>query len=261
VPRQRSFQRDLRLINDVLTSLIRQAQETRNEADAEELKEREYESASDPSLLRFLVDLRGEEATDKQLRDDLMTMLVAGHETTASVLTWATYCLALDGEQLRLVQEEVDSVLADKVRPDYDDVKAMPRIRRAIAESLRLYPQPPLLIRRALEDVELPGGEVVSKGQDVFLSVYNIHRSPEYWNNPNTFDLTRWDRRSESPEQTGDKGWQGYNPEGWKGLYPNETASDYAFLPYGGGATFAYHPLKCPFSQRSMLLYDLLLCS
>lgn len=261
VPRQRSFQRDLRLINDVLTSLIRQAQETRNEADAEELKERDYESTSDPSLLRFLVDLRGEEATDKQLRDDLMTMLVAGHETTASVLTWATYCLALDGEQLRLVQEEVDSVLADKVRPDYDDVKAMPRIRRAIAESLRLYPQPPLLIRRALEDVELPGGEVVSKGQDVFLSVYNIHRSPEYWNNPNTFDLTRWDRRSDTPEQTGDKGWQGYNPEGWKGLYPNETASDYAFLPYGGGATFAYHPLKCPFSQRSMLLYDLLLCS
>jgi cytochrome P450 len=47
----------------------------------------------DPSLLRFLVDMRGEDATDKQLRDDLMTMLIAGHETTAAVLTWALFCL------------------------------------------------------------------------------------------------------------------------------------------------------------------------
>ena len=49
---------------------------------------------SDPSLLRFLVDLRGEDSTDRQLRDDLMTMLIAGHETTAAVLTWATFILA-----------------------------------------------------------------------------------------------------------------------------------------------------------------------
>lgn len=238
VPRQRSFQNDLKLINDTLTSLIRQAQQTRDEADVEELKERDYENLSDPSLLRFLVDLRGEEVTNAQLRDDLMTMLVAGHETTASVLTWATYCLALDNEQLSMVQEEVDCILAGKSRPTYEDVKEMKRTRRAIAESLRLYPQPPLLIRRALEDVELPDGREIPKGQDVFLSVYNVHRSSEYWQNPHEFDLTRWDRPSKPSEDVDTSAWQGYDPDGWKGLYPNETSADYAYLPFGGGMLF-----------------------
>eukprot|EP00976_Prorocentrum_cordatum_P057749 1164002-Prorocentrum_minimum.AAC.1 len=67
----------------------------------------------DPSLLRFLVDLRGEETTNKQLRDDLMTMLVAGHETTAAVLTWAAYLLATHPEIMEQVQAEVDQVRAD----------------------------------------------------------------------------------------------------------------------------------------------------
>lgn len=54
---------------------------------------RDYANVRDPSLLRFLVDMRGQDADDKQLRDDLMTMLIAGHETTAAVLTWAMFCL------------------------------------------------------------------------------------------------------------------------------------------------------------------------
>ena len=94
VPRQREFQRDLRIINDSLNELIDQANATRCESDLADLEARDYDKVKDPSMLRFLVDLRGEEATDKQLRDDLMTMLVAGHETTAAVLTWAAFCLS-----------------------------------------------------------------------------------------------------------------------------------------------------------------------
>lgn len=65
----------------------------------------------DPSLLRFMVDLRGADLSDKQLRDDLMTMLIAGHETTAAVLTWALFCLMQNPEAERKVLEELDQAL------------------------------------------------------------------------------------------------------------------------------------------------------
>ena len=78
---QVEFRKDMGMLDDILTKLINQAVETRAEASVEELEERE--AGDDPSLLRFLVDMRGEDLTNKVLRDDLMTMLIAGHETTA----------------------------------------------------------------------------------------------------------------------------------------------------------------------------------
>ena len=89
VPRLRKFNSDLRLLNGVLDDLIDRAKNTRQVEDIEELEKRNYENVEDPSLLRFLVDMRGADIDNKQLRDDLMTMLIAGHETTAAVLTWA----------------------------------------------------------------------------------------------------------------------------------------------------------------------------
>lgn len=86
-----------------------------------------------------------------------MTMLVAGHETTAAVLTWSTFLLATHPETMAEVQAEVDEVLGKTPgRPTFDDLKEMQKVRHVIAESLRLYPEPPILIRRALEKVELP---------------------------------------------------------------------------------------------------------
>lgn len=82
----------------------------------------------DPSLLRFLVDLRGEDATGKQLRDDLMTFLIAGHETTAAVLTWSIFCLTQNPKVMADLAAEVDSVVGDRA-PLWDDVKAMPLLR------------------------------------------------------------------------------------------------------------------------------------
>ncbi|KAM3228108.1 hypothetical protein ACQJBY_059679 [Aegilops geniculata] len=94
VPRQRKFRSDLKVINDCLDDLIKNAKETRQEADVEKLQQRDYSSLKDASLLRFLVDMRGADVDDRQLRDDLMTMLIAGHETTAAVLTWSIFLLA-----------------------------------------------------------------------------------------------------------------------------------------------------------------------
>ncbi|EPS66221.1 hypothetical protein M569_08554, partial [Genlisea aurea] len=156
VPRQRKFQNDLRVINDCLDGLIKNAKETREEADVEKLQQRDYKNIKDASLLRFLVDMRGVDADDRQLRDDLMTMLIAGHETTAAVLTWAVFCLAQHPSKMKKAQAEIDSVLGEG-RPTFESVKKLHYLRLIVAESLRLYPQPPLLIRRSLKSDTLPG--------------------------------------------------------------------------------------------------------
>lgn len=83
----------------------------------------------DPSLLRFLVDMRGEDTTGKQLRDDLMTFLIAGHETTAAALTWAIFCLTQNPEPMAALQAEVDTALGSNGDVTWDQIKDMPVLR------------------------------------------------------------------------------------------------------------------------------------
>ncbi|CAN6571333.1 unnamed protein product [Malus baccata var. baccata] len=124
VPRQRKFYGDLKVINDCLDVLIRNAKETREETDVEKLQQRDYLNLKDASLLRFLVDMRGTDVDDRQLRDDLMTMLIAGHETTAAVLTWAVFFLAQNPSKMKKAQEEIDSVLGQD-GPTYESIKKL----------------------------------------------------------------------------------------------------------------------------------------
>ena len=236
VPRLRRFNKDLRLLDSILTELIEKALATQDKADVSELEDRDYASMENKSLLRFLVDMRGEESTSRQLRDDLMTMLIAGHETTAAVLTWAMFELSQQPALMARVQEEIDTVLGDR-DPTFDDVPKLNLVRLVIAESLRMYPEPPLLIRRALEDDVLPAGGAgfetkIMRGTDVFLALYNIHRSSEFWENPDTFDPDRFTRQFSNPRRAD---WAGYAPSP-NSLYPNEVHSDFAYLPFGAGS-------------------------
>lgn len=144
--------------------------------------------------MRFLVDMRGVDVDDRQLRDDLMTMLIAGHETTAAVLTWAVFLLAQHPVKMKKAQSEIDAVLGQG-RTTFESLKKLEYLRLIVVESLHLYPQPPLLIRRSLTSDILPGGYNGDKngyeipaGTDVFLSVYNLHRSPYFWDKPNEFE-------------------------------------------------------------------------
>ncbi|KAL3646192.1 hypothetical protein CASFOL_011372 [Castilleja foliolosa] len=250
VPRQRKFQKDLKVINDCLDGLIKNAKETREEADVEKLQQRDYVNIKDASLLRFLVDMRGVDADDRQLRDDLMTMLIAGHETTAAVLTWAIYLLAQHPSKMKKAQAEIDLVLGQG-RTTFEAVKKLEYIRLIVVESLRLYPQPPLLIRRSLKSDRLPGGYNGDKdgyqipvGTDLFVSVYNLHRSPYFWDKPNDFEPERF----QVPKPSQVEGWAGFDPSRSPGaLYPNEIISDFAFLPFGGG------PRKCVGDQFALM--------
>ncbi|KAK9809041.1 hypothetical protein WJX72_008327 [[Myrmecia] bisecta] len=251
VPRQRKFYADLAVINQCLDDLIHQAKNTRHEEDVEELQNRDYTQVRDPSLLRFLVDMRGADLSDKQLRDDLMTMLIAGHETTAAVLTWTLFCLMQNPEVEAKALEEIERVVGDRT-PGLADMKDLRYLKAILSESLRLYPQPPILIRRALADDVLPtplsgdpNGYPIGKGADIFISVWNLHRSPHLWKDPDTFRPERFSERFSNPAYEGR--WAGYRPEAQgSSQYPNEVAADFAFLPFGGGSR------KCVGDQFAM---------
>merc|ERR1712194_536964 len=133
--------------------------------------------------------------------------------------------------------EEIDRVVGDR-HPTYEDIKEMKFIRLIISETLRMYPQPPLLIRRCRTENTLPAGggreATVIRGMDIFLPLYNIHRDERFWPNPDTFDPERFTRPYKNPDVPE---WGGFDPDKWsKMLYPNEIASDFAFMPFGAGA-------------------------
>jgi cytochrome P450 family 97 subfamily B polypeptide 3 len=242
------FQMNIDILNSVLDDLISKALETRETQDLEDLETRDYSKMENPSLLRFLVDMRGEESTSVQLRDDLMTMLIAGHETTAAVLTWTFFELCQQPELMSRVQKEIDEVLQGSY-PQHGDVANLPLIRLCLAETLRMYPEPPLLIRRALEDDVLPKGGAMSKthipkGTDIFIATWNIHRSEKFWVEPNTYNPYRFSSDFSNPSQPA---WGGYSVGGGNQLYPNEIHSDFAFLPFGGGTR------KCVGDQFAMM--------
>lgn len=223
VPRQIKAERAVTIIRKTVEELIAKCKEM-VEAEGERVDREDYVNEADPSILRFLLASR-EEVSSVQLRDDLLSMLVAGHETTGSVLTWTLYLLSKDPSALSRAQEEVGSVLQGRL-PRYDDVKELKYLTRCIYESMRLYPHPPVLIRRAQTADVLPGNYKVNAGQDIMISVYNIHHSPQVWDRAEEFVPERFDL---------------------EGPIPNETNTDFRFIPFSGG------PRKCIGDQFAML--------
>lgn len=136
--------------------------------------------------------------------------------------------------------------------PNYEDLRRLLRTRLTVAESLRLYPQPPVLLRRALEEVPLPRGLTnhdvkIVKGMDVIIGVYNLHRHPDIWEHPAEFNPDRFLEIA-----AGTKDWEGrqaYEPVMGPSspLYPTEVTTDYSFMPFGGGAR------KCVGDQFAIL--------
>lgn len=248
---QKEFARDIGLLNEVLDELIQRALDTQEMADVEELERRDLDTIEDPSLLRFLIDMRGEDTTSKQLRDDLMTMLIAGHETTAAMLTWTLFNLVQNPEYLAKVRAEVDACMGPdgSHMPTFDDLPDLLYTRLALVEALRLYPEPPVIIRRALKETELPRGGgshpvKLVKGTDVFISTWNLHRSKELWDRPAEYMPERFLSEFRNERVVG---WKGFTPRMGAGLYPSEIDADFAFLPFGGGTR------KCVGDQFAMM--------
>ena len=164
-------------------------------------------------LLAMLIDARyddGSAMPDRQIRDEIMSLLVAGHETTANTLSWTWYLLDQYPAVVEQLEAEIDTVLAGGV----PNVEAFPRLvytDRIIQEAMRLYPSAWSISRRALGDDEI-GGYFIPAGAIVAMSPYTMHRHPAFWDEPERFDPDRF-----TPERVA-------------------ARPRFAYFPFGGGA-------------------------
>ncbi|HEY2121789.1 MAG TPA: cytochrome P450 [Candidatus Acidoferrum sp.] len=135
-------------------------------------------------------DEHGTRMTDEQLRDEIMTLFMAGHETTANALCWTWYLLAQNPDAEQKLHAELDSVLRG-APPTIADLPRLPYTEMVVKESMRLYPPAWGIGRCALEDFELNGYRIPA-GTNVFLMQWLTHRDERYFPEPERFDPERW---------------------------------------------------------------------
>lgn len=138
--------------------------------------------------------------SDSQLRDECLTLLLAGHETTANALTWTLFLLSQHPAIEQRLLAEIDSVLGDRL-PTVDDLPRLAYCEQVVAESLRLYPPAYAIARRVLEPLDLPSGTQLQPGGLAVIPIRVIHRLPKFYPDPERFDPDRFtpDRRASRP--------------------------------------------------------------
>jgi cytochrome P450 len=197
-PGRRRFRRALAQLDELVYSLI---------------EERRGEGPGRHDLLSLLLEARDEQTggslSDAELRDQVLTLLLAGHETTATVLTWTCYLLARDPDVQERLRDEVGQVLGTRT-PTNADLPALPFTRMVLQEAMRLYPPFWLIERHATGDDVLSGLSIPA-GSTLALCQYVTHRHPAFWEEPERFEPERF--------------------------LPEKIAARprYAYFPFGGG--------------------------
>ncbi|MFF2780393.1 cytochrome P450 [Streptomyces sp. NPDC058052] len=169
-----------------------------------------------PDLLSRLLTARdetGAHLSDREIRDETVTLYIGGHETTSSTLVWAWYLLSRNEKVRRALTEELDRVLSDH-EPGYDDYASLTYTQAVIKETLRLYPTIWLLTGIAKEGATL-GGTPIPPGTRVWSSQWATHRDPRWYGDADTFRPERWLTDDEAG--------------------PAEKIPEYAWYPFGGG--------------------------
>jgi cytochrome P450 len=143
-------------------------------------------------LLSTMLNLSDEAGamSDKQLRDEMLTLFLAGHETTANALTWTWYLLAHNPEAEARLHAELDTVLAGRL-PAADDMPQLVYTEKVLREAMRIYPPAPMIARRALKDHPI-GGYVLPADTIVLLSAYLTQHDARFYPEPEHFDPDRW---------------------------------------------------------------------
>lgn len=132
----------------------------------------------------------GEPMTDKELLDEIMTLIVAGSETSAATMNWVWYLLALHPDVEQIVHAELDEA-AYAQAPDFLQCAGLHYLKQVIEEALRLYPPVWLYSRKAIAEDKV-GDIEIAAGTDIFISPYFLHRHPGYWSDPEVFDPERF---------------------------------------------------------------------
>ena len=164
----------------------------------DEYLQRRRKEAPGHDLLQILMDARysdGEGMPDELVLSESMQLLVAGHETSSNALSWLLYLLSSRPDCVDEIRQEFDSVLGE--RPlSFSDVPKFEFTTRVILEALRLYPPFWMVDRMALAD-DRAGDVAIPRGSTVVVFIYGVHHSPQYWENPETFDPERFTKAKE----------------------------------------------------------------
>jgi cytochrome P450 len=177
MPAQLRIWRANRRLNKLVYRMIREHQETGDRGD----------------LLSMLLAARDEAngaMSDRQVRDEVMTIVFAGHETTACALAWAWYLLAQHPEVEARLHAEIDEVLGDGL-PTVADLPRLAYTGQIVTETLRLYPPVWITTREATQDVEI-GGHRLRKGTVAMFCQWTIQRDARYFERPDSFEPERW---------------------------------------------------------------------
>lgn len=137
--------------------------------------------------------------SDRQLRDELITIFTAGHETTANLMTWTLYLLARHPEALTRMKAELQQVLSGEI-PDATQLERLEFTKAVLMESLRLRPPAALLIRKIKRDTVMAGYQLKA-GRLALISIFNIHHHPELWDHPEQFNPNRFIEQKISKHQ------------------------------------------------------------
>jgi cytochrome P450 len=157
------------------------------------IAERRASGSDEGDLLSMLLEAQDEDGSqmnDQQLRDEVMTLFLAGHETTALALSWSWYLLASHPEAEKKFHAELEQVLGGRT-PDVSDLPNLKYTDMIAKETMRLYPPAYAVGREAIEETEL-GGFAVPKGTQVFAFQWVTHRDPRFFDDPNAFKPERW---------------------------------------------------------------------
>ncbi len=164
-------------------------------------------------LLSMLLAAQDEDTglglSDEEVRDEVLTLLAAGHDTMANALTWSWWLLAEHPEAQATLHAEVDAVLGTR-RAGFDDLAALPFTRQVFSEAMRLYPPSWMIVRKAACEIEI-GGRAFAERTTFLVCQYALHRDPRWWPDPEAF----------RPER--------FSPEA------RQARPKFAYLPFGAG--------------------------
>ncbi len=193
-----SFKPSVRRLSDRLSFIhrrrLKQARCELETVVSQIIAERGREEVDRGDLLSLLLSRDGEEdenlTSDKQIRDEAMTLFIGGFENVATALTWTWYLLAQHAEVQEKLHEELDDVLGGRL-PTASDMPRLNYTRMVFEEAMRLYPPVPRLVRTAVRDYQV-GAYTIPAGALVVVSQYLMHRDARYYAQPERFDPERW---------------------------------------------------------------------
>ncbi|MET1053972.1 MAG: cytochrome P450 [Pedobacter sp.] len=192
------------------------------------MQRRAQDGRTEDDFLSMLMTARdpetGEGMSDKEIIDELLTLIVAGHETTASALNWAWYLLATHPQVYQQMKLEIQAL--NGMPPGFGQLQQLGFVKQVIDETMRMYPPGWLLTRKSITDDQIGRYHVPAK-TDIFISPFLMHRHPDYWENPEQFMPDRFS-------------------------YPQKDRGRFEYFPFGGG------PRQCIgdyFAQVEMQLH------